>query len=57
MFPKEEEVKAQAEHIENGSPELMARLHRDFEKLRATAEKDPMYEMHEQDKKNIWALR
>ncbi|XP_052755017.1 phosphatidylinositol 4,5-bisphosphate 3-kinase catalytic subunit delta isoform [Galleria mellonella] len=57
VFPKQEMVKAYAERIENGSPEVMSRLKRDFEKLRATAEKDPMYEMHEQDKKNIWALR
>ncbi|XP_028178666.1 phosphatidylinositol 4,5-bisphosphate 3-kinase catalytic subunit delta isoform [Ostrinia furnacalis] len=57
LFPKQEEVRGYAEHIESGSPDVMARLGRDFEKLRATAERDPMYEMHEQDKKNMWALR
>lgn len=57
MFPKRELVEAYSENIEKESPELMDRLSRDFERLRATAEKDPMYEMHEQEKKDIWAAR
>ncbi|CAG5011875.1 unnamed protein product [Parnassius apollo] len=57
LFPKQETVKAYADDIELGSPDVIARLSRDFEQLRATAEKDPMYEMHEQEKKDIWASR
>ncbi|XP_046964995.1 phosphatidylinositol 4,5-bisphosphate 3-kinase catalytic subunit delta isoform [Vanessa cardui] len=57
LFPKQEAVKAYADQLENNSPDVMARLSEDFEKLRATAEKDPMYEMHEQEKKDIWASR
>ncbi|XP_045445644.1 phosphatidylinositol 4,5-bisphosphate 3-kinase catalytic subunit delta isoform [Melitaea cinxia] len=57
LFPKQEAVKAYADQLENGSQDVMARLTEDFEKLRATAEKDPMYEMHEQEKKDIWASR
>ncbi|XP_013182174.1 PREDICTED: phosphatidylinositol 4,5-bisphosphate 3-kinase catalytic subunit delta isoform [Papilio xuthus] len=57
LFPKHETVKAYADDIELGSPDVIARLSRDFEQLRVTAEKDPMYEMHEQEKKDIWASR
>lgn len=57
LYPKHEIVKAYADHIENGSPDVIARLSRDFQQLRATAEKDAMYEMHEQEKKDIWASR
>ncbi|XP_038215234.1 phosphatidylinositol 4,5-bisphosphate 3-kinase catalytic subunit delta isoform [Zerene cesonia] len=56
LFPKQEAIRTYADQLENGSLE-MARLTDDFEKLRTTAEKDPMYEMHEQDKKDIWAAR
>ncbi|CAH0748005.1 unnamed protein product [Diatraea saccharalis] len=57
LFPKQEIVRAYSERVETIAPDAVARLGRDFEKLRVTAEKDPMYEMHEQDKKNMWALR
>lgn len=57
MFPKRDVVIAYSETVEQQSPEVMERLSRDFERLRATAEKDPMYEMHEQEKKDIWAAR
>ncbi|XP_013190051.2 phosphatidylinositol 4,5-bisphosphate 3-kinase catalytic subunit delta isoform [Amyelois transitella] len=58
LFPKQDEVKAYAETVKTVSPDdVMARLHRNFERLSATAEKDPMYDMHEQDKKDIWELR
>ncbi|XP_072943702.1 phosphatidylinositol 4,5-bisphosphate 3-kinase catalytic subunit delta isoform [Epargyreus clarus] len=57
MFPKQDTVKSYADHIENGSPDVMARLSSDFEQLRLTAEKDSMYEMHEQERKDIWASR
>ncbi|VVC95371.1 unnamed protein product [Leptidea sinapis] len=56
LFPKQEAIRAYADQLENGS-EVMARLSEDFDKLRTTAEKDPMYEMHEQEKKDIWAAR
>ncbi|KAH9629422.1 hypothetical protein HF086_013336 [Spodoptera exigua] len=55
LFPKEETVREYSENIETVSPEVMERLSREYDRLRATAEKDPMYEMHEQDKKDIWA--
>ncbi|CAH0701993.1 unnamed protein product [Spodoptera exigua] len=57
LFPKEETVREYSENIETVSPEVMERLSREYDRLRATAEKDPMYEMHEQDKKDIWASR
>lgn len=57
LFPKQETVMAYSDHIESVSPDLMDRLCRDFERLRIIAEKDPMYEMHEQEKKDIWASR
>lgn len=57
LFPKEETVREYSENIEAVSPEVMERLSREYDRLRATAEKDPMYEMHEQDKKDIWASR
>lgn len=57
MFPPQDIVKAYSENVEMLSPNVMDRLSRDFERLRTTAEKDPMYEMHEQEKKDIWAAR
>ncbi|CAH0604358.1 unnamed protein product [Chrysodeixis includens] len=57
LFPKDETIKDYSDNIENVSPDVMERLSRDYERLRATAEKDPMYEMHEQEKKDIWASR
>lgn len=57
LFPKEETINAYSEHIESASPDFTERLGRDYEQLRATAGKDPMYEMHEQEKKAIWASR
>ncbi|XP_041977720.1 phosphatidylinositol 4,5-bisphosphate 3-kinase catalytic subunit delta isoform [Aricia agestis] len=57
LFPNQELVKAYGEQLENGTSEAMSRLSEDFEKLCITAEKDPMYEMHEQEKKDIWASR
>ncbi|XP_047021008.1 phosphatidylinositol 4,5-bisphosphate 3-kinase catalytic subunit delta isoform [Helicoverpa armigera] len=57
LFPKEETVKDYSEAIETLAPDVLERLSREYDRLRATAEKDPMYEMHEQDKKDIWASR
>lgn len=50
-------MKQLAEHVENGPPEQVERFSRDFDQLRLIAEKDPMYEIHEQDRKDIWASR
>ncbi|XP_039747137.1 phosphatidylinositol 4,5-bisphosphate 3-kinase catalytic subunit delta isoform [Pararge aegeria] len=57
LFPKPESVKAYADQLENEADDVVGTLSEDIENLRATAEKDPMYEMHEQEKKNIWASR
>ncbi|CAG9096005.1 unnamed protein product [Plutella xylostella] len=57
LFPTLDQVKEYADHIESTSPDVIERLSKDFEQLRLTAEKDPMYEMHEQDRKDIWASR
>lgn len=58
LFPKQEFVRSyRDDEVENGASDVMAKLREDFEKLRVTAEKDPMYEMHEQEKKDIWAAR
>ncbi|KAJ2952563.1 hypothetical protein O0L34_g6885 [Tuta absoluta] len=56
LFPKQDQIRAYAEHLEQ-SGDVIARLSRDLEHLRATAEKDPMYEMHEQERKDLWAHR
>ncbi|KAL4714084.1 hypothetical protein ACJJTC_008438 [Scirpophaga incertulas] len=57
LFPKKEVILSHAERLENSAPDTMERLIRDFKKLQMIAERDPMYEMHEQDKKNMWAMR
>ncbi|KAG6442170.1 hypothetical protein O3G_MSEX002201 [Manduca sexta] len=57
LFPKQETVIAYAEKIESSTPDAVDMLCRDFEGLRCIAEKDAMFEMHEQEKKDIWALR
>nr|XP_032513943.1 phosphatidylinositol 4,5-bisphosphate 3-kinase catalytic subunit delta isoform [Danaus plexippus plexippus] len=57
LFPKQEAVKAYAEQLENASPDVATKLSEDLEKLRLTAERDTLYEIHEQEKKGIWASR
>lgn len=57
LFPIKEKVKEFSDELQKNSPDIVDRLSKDFEKLRLTAEKDPIYEMHEQDRKDIWASR
>ncbi|XP_063531233.1 phosphatidylinositol 4,5-bisphosphate 3-kinase catalytic subunit delta isoform [Cydia strobilella] len=54
MFPSPDAVRERAEFPENGSPEVVARLARDLD---SPLYKDPLYEMHELEKKDIWASR
>ncbi|XP_073944342.1 phosphatidylinositol 3-kinase 92E [Choristoneura fumiferana] len=54
IYPSPEKVKERAEVLENSSPELIARLSRDLEQ---PLYKDPLYEMHELEKKDVWAAR
>lgn len=54
IYPTPEKVKERAEVLENSSSELIARLSRDLEQ---PLYKDPLYEMHELEKKEIWAAR
>lgn len=63
MYPSDDVVRAYAEeHSDCGSP-TYNRLSLDelsseyLSQLRQNPEKDPIYEMHEQERKQFWALR
>ncbi|GBP26146.1 Phosphatidylinositol 4,5-bisphosphate 3-kinase catalytic subunit delta isoform [Eumeta japonica] len=58
FFPTQTVIKAHAEQVESRSaPDSIDTINKDFEALKSVAEKDLMYEVHEQDRKSLWAAR